>query len=325
MTIPHLNLFAPFALLAGNLLAADIASPPVVEKFSAQSGALGFQLAADRLAISRGGQPLADFIFEDDKVKRPFFANVRAPGGMQVTRHHPPIAGRDSTDHDTMHPGIWLAFGDFGGEDFWRNSATIRHERFTEPPAVKDGALRFATESTMFARAGGPMATLVSRITLSTRAEGCVLVWDATLTATRDGVYFGDQEEMGFGVRVATALTEKNGGTIANSAGANSAKDTWGQPAAWCDYSGTIGGRHAGVTLIPDPRNFRASWWHARDYGLLVANPFGQMAMKQGPASRIELEKGGPFHLRFAALIHSGAQPPNLAKICSQVTFPHPQ
>ncbi len=291
------------------------------EAFTPHSGPLDFHLATDRLAITRGGEPLADFVFKDDKILRPFFANVRAPGGMPVTRHHPPMAGQDLTDHDTMHPGIWLAFGDFGGEDFWRNKGTIRHERFIEPPAVNGSALNFATESVMLSKAPEPMAVLTTRITLSVRAEGYFLVWEATLKPTRDGLYLGDQEEMGFGVRVATPLVEKNGGTITNSTGASTARNTWGQPAAWCDYSGSLGAQHVGVTIIPDPKNFRQSWWHARDYGLLVANPCGQRAMKQGPASRLELPKGEPFRLRFAALIHSSAEPPDLAAICARLRF----
>src|SRR5687768_3637683 len=104
------------------------AAPPATEVFNAQSGALSFELATDRLAITRGGQPLADYVFKDGKILRPFFANVRAQGGMIVTRRHPPVAGQDLMDHETMHPGIWLAFGDFGGEDFWRNKAAIRHQ-----------------------------------------------------------------------------------------------------------------------------------------------------------------------------------------------------
>jgi hypothetical protein len=50
---------------------------------------------------------------------------LRAPSGVAVTRHHPPIAGSDATDHDTMHPGVWLAFGDLNAQDFWRNKARI--------------------------------------------------------------------------------------------------------------------------------------------------------------------------------------------------------
>ena len=156
---------------------------------SAIAEPLGVIEKTDRLVITHGGRPLTDFVFKDEKVLRPFFANVCAPGGMQVTRRFPPVAGEDAMDHDTMHPGIWLAFGDLGGEDFWRNKAAIRHERFVEPPSVKGDVLSFATESTMLARE--VMAKLVTRITLSVRAEGFVLVWDATLTPLRDGVYFG--------------------------------------------------------------------------------------------------------------------------------------
>ena len=38
-----------------------------------------------------------------------------------------------------------------------------------------------------------------------------------------------------------------------------------------------IGGRHAGVTLMPDPATFGRGWFHVRDYGLMVANP-GEVA-----------------------------------------------
>ena len=38
---------------------------------------------------------------------------------------------------------------------------------------------------------------------------------------------------------------------------------------------------------------------HARDYGLLVANPFGQRAITKGPASRIEVKPGETFRLRY--------------------------
>jgi hypothetical protein len=59
------------------------------------------------------------------------------------------------------------------------------------------------------------------------------------------------------------------------------AKNTWGQPAEWCDYSGSVDGRQIRLTLMTDPANFRPAWWHNRDYGLMVANPFGQEAMNQ--------------------------------------------
>jgi hypothetical protein len=259
-----------------------------------------------RIVIKHSDQPVADYVFRDDKVLRPFFANVRAPGGVQVTRNFPPIVGVDATDHADMHPGIALGFGSVSGEDFWRNKAAIRHERFNEPPAVRGGRLTFATESTMLAANGNALATLMSRFTLAARPGGWLLEWDAAFTPLTNGFHFGDQEEMGFAVRMATPLTEKSGGVILNSHGQRGAKTTWGQPAAWCDYSGVIGGVPTGVTVIPSPGNFRPSWWHNRDYGVFVANPFGQKAMKQGDTSRMDVKRGETFRLRFAVFIHAG-------------------
>jgi hypothetical protein len=79
----------------------------------------------DRFVITHGGKPVATYVFRDEKILRPYFAQVHAPDGTQVTRHHPPRPGIDAVDHDTMHPGIWLAFGDIGGVDFWRNKGRV--------------------------------------------------------------------------------------------------------------------------------------------------------------------------------------------------------
>src|SRR5262245_22959065 len=81
---------------------------------------VAFKLEAKQLRITSDGKPFADYVFGNEKVLRPYFAHVHAPGGIQVTRNHPPT-GKDATDHATMHPGLWLAFGELGGSDFWRN------------------------------------------------------------------------------------------------------------------------------------------------------------------------------------------------------------
>src|SRR5688572_9439484 len=64
----------------------------------------------DRLVIARGGRPLAHFVFNDQQIRRPYFAHVKTLSGVQVTRAHPPVEGADPVDHAAMHPGIWLAF-----------------------------------------------------------------------------------------------------------------------------------------------------------------------------------------------------------------------
>lgn len=80
-------------------------------------------------------------------------------------------------------------------------------------------------------------------------------------------------------------------------------KATWGQPAKWCDFSGS-GPQAGGILLMAGEKNFRESWWHNRDYGVFVANPFGREAMKQGARSAVTVTKGETLRLTYGALIH---------------------
>lgn len=282
---------------------------------ASSAGTFSAEQLPDRLVITHDSKPVAHFVFADTNILRPYFAHVHTPDGIQVTRTHPPVAGIDPVDHPTMHPGIWLAFGNISGQDFWRNKATIRHDEFTAKPFSKDGKLTFATSSTMLATNGEPIARLVSQLTLTTQTDGYLLSWRATFLPLTTNFFFGDQEEMGFGARVATPLSEKNGGVIHNSEGLTGAKNAWGKTATWCDYSGILSNRLVGITVLTSPQNFRPSWMHSRDYGLIVANPFGQKAFtKTGDPGSISVKKGEAFTLQFAAFIHSSATntPPDL-------------
>lgn len=294
----------PSLLLALCLFAAPsaltAASAPTAPK-------LAFESRDGAIVITADGQRVGEYVFNDPKIPRPYFSNLQAPGGVQVTRHQPIQPDKDPTDHEFLHPGVWLAFADLSGQDSWRNLAAIKHERFTEKPAIRAGRLTFATESVMQKKDGSPLCRLLLRFSLSARPAGYLLIWDATFEANAEELAFGDQEEMGLGVRVATPLMEKNGGVITASTGVTTAKNTWGKSFDWCDYSGVVGGRRAGITLMPDPANFRPSWYHNRNYGLMAANPFGRKSMKQGEVSRVEVKKGEKLRLRFGLLLHAAA------------------
>lgn len=272
--------------------------------------------SANSVTIFAGEQPVASYVFADEKIARPFYAHVFTSDGIAVTRNHPPKQG-EPADHADMHPGIWLAFGDLSGHDFWRNKGRVKHEGFLTEPKAEEGRVSFAVRneySVALKDGETKIASEICRHTWRLQDGNLLLTLDsefAPAEATQPLV-FGDQEEMGLGVRMATSLRVKGaGGEIRTSNGQRNEKEAWGKQASWCDYSGTIGSRKVGATLMPHPGNFRASWFHVRDYGLMVANPFGQNAFTRGEKSRVEVKPGEKLRLRFGVWIHSGTAQSN--------------
>jgi hypothetical protein len=266
--------------------------------------AVSFEQAPGTLRIEVHNKPFATYVWNDPIIRRPFFSHVHTPSGAQVTRTHPPVEGKDATDHATMHPGLWMAFGDLSGADFWRNHADVTHVAFVEPPRVTQTTGHFAVKNHYIAD-GRLICEEVCRITVRPAPEGTWIDWSSEFSAP-DEFTFGDQEEMGLGIRVATPWTVTHGGRIRDSEGRTNEREVWGKQADWCDYSNTINGRSMGVLIVPHPGNFRRSWFHARDYGLLVANPFGRKAFRQAQESMVTVKPGETFRLRFAVLIHAG-------------------
>ena len=292
-------------LMTGRAAPAGASAAPTAQTPPRAPASLSFawELKPDRLSILHAGRPLADYVFSDPEVLRPHFQNLRAPSGVQVTRAHPPAAG-DATDHATMHPGVWLAFGDINGEDFWRNKARIEHVAFTTDPTAADGRLTFATRNRLVAHDGTALASQVSRIAIAAMGDHAfVLTWEAEIRGEGRELVFGDQEEMGLGVRVATQLTEKDGGLVVNSEGVKGAKAVWGNPAAWAAYSRETGGRLQGVAIFPSSSNPNPTWWHSRDYGAIVANGFGKRVLPASANGNLVVRPGEALKLRYDVLL----------------------
>lgn len=254
-------------------------------------------------------RPAAVSLAADEQILRPFFAHVHAPGRIQVTRNHPPIDGRDRIDHATMHPGRWLAFGDMNGSDFWRNRDRVVHDQFREPPVRGAGHGLFVVRNRYVAEGSDEKVVCWKdcRFTFLVRPKGYLILWDSTFTSDTE-FYFGDQEELGLGVRLSTPLIVERGGTILDAQGRVNGEAIGGNSAAWCDYRGETNGRRAGVTLLPHPDNFQPSRFHARDYGLLVANPSGRQAFRQGEPSQVVVKPGEKLRLQFGISVHAEPQ-----------------
>jgi hypothetical protein len=288
----------------GPLLAIALLAPPA-NPAAERAPAVAFRQEADRLSITVGGRPFATYVYRDPVIPRPYFAHVQTPCGIQATRNHPPRAD-DPDDHATFHPGIWLSFGDVDGNDYWRLKARVEHEAFASRPAGGPGRGTFAVRNA-YRKAGGreQVCAELARYTILVRPYGTLLVWRSTFSSDRAGFTFGDQEELGLGMRVNSKISVEHGkGRITDAAGRTNGKGVWGRASDWVDYSGPIGDRRVGMALMPDPANFRPSWFHARDYGLVVANPFGRYAMTGGARSVVAVRQGEQFSLGFGILVY---------------------
>jgi hypothetical protein len=268
---------------------------------------------ADRgaIQINLRGKPFITYSFRDPEILRPYFANAFAPSGAKITRNHPPAAD-DPQDHDKMHPGMWLAFGDLSGADSWRLAAPIEHIRFVSPPRTMKGTLKFAVQNRYMPTDGqSEICRDVCNYTLVDLPNGVIVHWDSVFQSDDRNFVFGDQEELGVGVRLAKTVAVKSGlgGRILNSNGQRNEKEAWGQQADWCDYSGTVGNEFVGIMIMPHPANFRRAWCHSRDSGFMAMNPFGRNAFTGKEKSAVVVQAKEPFRLRYAVLFHWNDRP----------------
>jgi hypothetical protein len=247
---------------------------------------------------------------------------VIGPTGKPMTRSFPagPRVEGETTDHPHHH-SIWFTHGAVNGFDFWTHERRNPDARIVHRDFVK-------VES-------GPQAKIVSRndwvadgtkicedqrtLTFGKQENGDRWIdYAVKLTASEANLNLGDTKEGTFGVRVADSIRVDSGlgGKIVNSRGQVNAAG-WGYPAQWLDNSGPIDGETVGITMMSHPSSFRpVCRWHARTYGMLTANPFGEREFlsegkrERGPDEKPQgahtLPKGESLNFRYRVLLHRG-------------------
>jgi putative membrane-bound dehydrogenase-like protein len=295
---------------------ADIVAWLMTQKVVGDREGFSFRDRKDRLDISFGTQRVATYLKHHPQLTRRALVNVTTPGGIQVTRNFPPHKPEDIDPgytaengiiHPIMHPGIWLSFGDVDGNDYWRLKAKVVFDGFVEPPTGGRTTGRYGVRNLFLSEDGQDVVcTEVTRYRFERVPEGLMLRIDAEYKSDAHDFYFGDQEESGLAVRVASAIRVQGGnGTILNDRGERNGAEVWGKEANWFDYSGTIDGRQVGVIVVPNPNNPRPSWLHARDYGVVVSNPFPKQPQeRREPYIKTWIKRGEPFRLSYAMLIY---------------------
>lgn len=278
----------------------------------AATGKISFEQTEKEFRVLCDGEIFTSLHFGD--VQKPYLYPIKSPKGASVTRGYPmdPLTG-EAKDHP-HHTSLWFAHGDVNGHDFWHGP---RGERIVhiESNVVKDttSGTNLGIQSTFQWRdSDGEVICSEKRIMhISADQSSRTIDFDLTLTAIAEKVTFGDTKEGTFALRLAPALRLKGvvaKGNVRNSEGVTG-KDVWGKRAKWIEYSGPIDGEIVGVVIYDHPNNPRhPTWWHAREYGLVAANPFGRRAFegKSEQAGDLVIAKGESIRIRYRVVIHDG-------------------
>ena len=261
---------------------------------------------------------------------KPILYPIFGPGQIGMTRNWPMKDDVEGEAHDhPHHKSMWISH-EISGVDFWAESGG-----------------RVVTQKVETEFAGSPKPSNVLRATSVWRAKQ----GDKPVLADQTTYWFGgtsesrwidclvdfqapfgdfqfdDTKEGLFAIRTHPDLrltsSPKRGveevfGSAVNSEGITG-KAIWGKQARWLLYKGKIDGKAMSIAMYDHPENLRhPTTWHARDYGLVTANPFGMHHFlgKEKGAGAFKVAKGDHLSLRYRVEFFRGEVTPSDVEAC---------
>lgn len=295
------------------LFAALILAAPTV--FAAGEFTISFP--KDAIAVQLDGKPYTSYLTD---APAPYLHPLVSASGAVLSRHWPMEKGFGEEEDHPHHRSFWMSHGAVNGYDFWawkgKGSPKIEHR------AMKASGKDFFTVELAWTADG--KTQLAEERTYAFKqidAETTSITVTSKLTAPEGDVTFGDTKEGMFAIRVdrTLRLAAPKGkdaagakGHIADSEGRKDG-DVWGKKSKWVAFTGPDEkGEPAVVAMFDHPSNLRhPTWWHARDYGLLAANPFGihdfENKKDQPKAGDHVLKKGETLSFRYQVILHHGS------------------
>lgn len=261
--------------------------------------------------------------FDYGTYAKPILYPIYGPGQIGMTRNWPMKKSVQGEQHDHVHhKSMWISH-EINGVHFWTekggsvkttlvefNGKTIG-EKTTAEESIFDEANAFRATS-KWIRESDSKTLLTDRTTYRIGFDETSRWIDCTIEyrATHGQFQFDDTKEGLFAIRTHPDLrltakpakgVSKVFGNAINSEG-ESGKGIWGKPAKWLLYFGTIDDTKMSVAMYDHPSNLRhPTTWHARDYGLVTANPFGMHHFlgKEKGAGAFVVKDGETLTLRY--------------------------
>lgn len=311
-------------VFSATVLAQETSTPCTIKKFG------------NMVELKVGDHAVGRYLF-DPSQPRPHFHPLYSADEKPLTRAFPMVkeVPGETKDH-IHHRGCWVGHQivildskELGGKainaNFWAEAVNPAQQQLgkqictkTEEPKNGPGHASIVTHNTWKTASGTKLMDEKRTIHLVNLSTAQLIIFDIDFHATEGNITFGDEKDGFMAIRVADVLAEKakKGGLLENAEGKQhmgtgdnkDRKGCWGLRSAWVDYSGMLDGKPVGVAIFDHPKNPNPACWHARDYGLLTANPFGRQHAKFPDAQGdvVKLKQGEHLEFRYGVLIHQG-------------------
>ena len=274
----------------------------------------------DRIDIKVKGKLFTSYRFKG--FNKPILYPVNGPDNTSMTRHYPQkkdVEG-EAKDHP-HHQSIWFTYDKVNGQNFWHMGKArilaakrpiVNATQNNEHISVEINASNNWTADD----AKTVVCTDTTQIICHVLPDGTRMIdYTVTMHASHGDINFGDSKEGVMGVRTNPALrlkpVKKGGkptGQSVNSEGVEG-KAMWGKKAAWVSYWGPIDKGTYGISIFDHPTNLRhPTTWHARDYGLVAANPFGLSHFMKGKGVKGDhtIKSGNSQRFKYRIVLHRG-------------------
>jgi hypothetical protein len=298
------------------------------------------QEAEKRVDIMVNGKLFTSYCWYDN-VFKPILYPVCTSAGTEITRGFPlkPKSGeRNGQPHQI---GIWLNYNNVEGFNFWANGSTgksspnggeIKHLKI-EKLSGGNGEGTMVTNESWLNPSGKELLSEKTEYHFIASESIRIIDRITTLTATRNTVTFPDTKDGMFGIRVArqlelpskdtaslideqgkpsTVKASSNEGVTGNfrSSEGITGEAVWGTRAKWMNLVGTIGNEKISIVVCDHPKNQSyPTYWHARGYGLLAANPLGGNDFTQGrEVVNFSIPAGKSTTFRYRIIVYSGGE-----------------
>jgi Methane oxygenase PmoA len=291
---------------------------------SAQSEAVKLSRQGDNVQVDIGGKPFTTYSF-DPKIAKAYLQPLQTASGIVVTRDYPvkntlPVEHEHDHGFEPHQRPLYFGHGDVNGYSFWVEEIFANYYKdlkfkygrmvFRKLDAMKSGPSSGSVRATFDLTGGSGEVLGQETQSFVFRGDGEARTIDCefVIKAGAKPIVFGDSKEGTFAVRLNQSLDAPQG-VMRNSEGGEGEAQVWGKRANWVNVDGLVDGKMVGVAIFDSPSSFRhPTYWHARGYGLLAANPFGlsYFLNDKKASGSYTLPPGNTVKFAYRVVVHDG-------------------